>query len=534
MILIYPPVAKACEPPAGIGKLCGALNHHGVRYRVLDANLEALLSLLNTPLASSDTWTSRSMRHLSKHLASLNSWNAYQNGGRYRRAIEDLNRLLEMAARSSRVRLGLANYQDEELSPARSADLIRAAEQPETNLFYPYFKKELADYLKSDQPSIIGFSLNYLSQALCAFAMIGFLRREYPGIKLVLGGGLVTSWMRNPHWQNPFKDLVDHLVAGPGEAALLSLTGVTPSKDNHFRPNYDSFPIKDYFAPGPILPYSCSSGCYWNKCLFCPERAEANAYHAIPSNKVIDDLLCLVDIHKPVLIHLLDNAISPSLMKAISEHPLGTPWYGFARITRHLTELDFCQALKQSGCMMLKLGLESGDQTVLDSLQKGIDLKEASSVLKNLKKAGIATYVYLLFGTPPEGLIEARRTLEFIVKHQDCVGFLNLAIFNMPIHGPEVEQMETRTFYEGDLSLYTSFDHPKGWSRQLIRQFLDKEFKRHPAIEAILRRDLPVFTSNHAPFFVMDKNVMDPVKRRSGRRGNMGMGRYGNIRFSIV
>ena len=511
MILIYPPVAKPCEPPAGIAKLCGALNHHGVRYRVLDANLEGLLSLLSTPSVSSDTWTSRAVRHLSRHLTSLNCWDAYSDDGRYRRAIKDLNRLLEMATQSSRVRLGLANYQHEELSPARSADLVRATKHPEDNPFYPYFKKRLTELFKSEQPSMIGFSLNYLSQALCTFAMIGFLRRDYPGVKLILGGGLVTSWMRNPHWQNPFEGLVDHLVAGPGEAPLLSLTGVMHSGDNHYCPNYDSLPIRDYFAPGPILPYSSSSGCYWNKCSFCPERAEGNSYHSIPANEVIDDLLRLVDRHKPVLIHWLDNAINPSLMKAISEHPPSAPWYGFARITRHLIDPDFCLALKQSGCVMLKLGLESGDQSVLDSMQKGIHLEEASLALKNLKKAGISTYVYLLFGTPSEGLIEARRTLEFVVKHKDCIGFLNLAIFNMPIYGPEVEQMETKTFYEGDLSLYTSFDHPKAWSRQLIRQFLDKEFKRHPAIAPILRRDPPVFTSNHAPFFCDGFHIFHPT-----------------------
>jgi len=541
MILIYPPVAKPSEPPAGIAKLCGALNHHGMKYRVLDANLEGLLSLLKTPPVSSDTWTSRALRHLSRHLDSLHGWDAYpgsrkfpgssredecahrlagmsphrdvdqelrplpvglhQDDGRYRRAIKDLSRLLEMTGRSSRVRLGLANYQHEELSPTRSTDLVRAAENPEDNPFYPYFRKRLTELLKKEQPSVIGFSLNYLSQALCTFAMIGFLKQEWTGVKLVLGGGLVTSWMRRPHWQNPFKGLVDHLVAGPGEAPLLSLMGVLQFGDNHFRPNYDSFPVRDYFAPGPILPYSSSSGCYWNRCSFCPERAEGNPYIPIPVEEVVSDLLRLVDRHKPVLIHLLDNAISPSLMKAISEHPPGVPWYGFARMTRHLTDLDFCLALKRSGCVMLKLGLESGDQAVLDDLQKGINLEEASSALKNLKKAGIATYIYLLFGTPPESLIEARRTLEFVVKHHDCIGFLNLAIFNMPIYGPEAQQIETKAFSEGDLSLYTSFDHPKGWSRQLIRQFLDKEFKRHPAMASILRRDPPVFTSNHAPFF---------------------------------
>jgi len=508
MILIYPPVAKPCEPPPGIAKLCGTLNHHGIKYRVLDANLEGLLSLLKTPPVSLDTWTYRASRHLSRHLASLNGWDAYQDDGRYRRAIKDLNRLLEMSARSNRLRLGLANYQHEELSPARSTDLIRTAENPEDNPFYPYFRKRLTELLKKEKPSMIGFSLNYLSQALCTFAMIGFLKRESTEMKLVLGGGLVTSWMKRPHWQNPFKGLVDHLVAGPGEASLLSLLGVESlTGENHYKPDYILFPTRDYFAPGPILPYSSSSGCYWNRCSFCPERAEENPYIAIPVEEVILDLHHLVDRHKPVLIHLLDNAISPSLMKAISEHPPGVPWYGFVRMTRHLTDPDFCLALKRSGCVMLKLGLESGDQTVLDSLQKGVNLEEASSALRNLKKVGIATYIYLLFGTPPEGLIEARRTLEFVVNHHDCIGFLNLAIFNMPIYGPEAQQMETKTFYQGDLSLYTSFDHPKGWSRQLIRQFLDKEFKRHPAISSILRKDPPVFTSNHAPFFVMDRVV---------------------------
>ncbi len=546
MILIYPPLVKPCEPPAGIAKLSGALCHHGVKHRVLDANLEGLLSLLETPPPSSDTWTRRAFGHLSGHLSLLKSWEAYRDDGCYRRGVNDLNRLLEMAALPNRVRLGLANYEHEELSPARSADLLRAAENPEDNPFYPYFSKRLKELLEKEQPSLIGLSLNYLSQALTAFAMIGFLRREFPGVKLVLGGGLVTSWMRRPGWQNPFRGMVEHLIAGPGEAPLLSLVGVNPVRNSsvalplrginlkcdpsteqwdiisngvkdsqgcdqmqnehhHDGPNYDSLPVKDYLAPGPILPYSSSSGCYWNRCSFCPEKAEGNPYVPIPGEKVTLDLLRLVDRQKPVLIHLLDNAINPSLMRAISEDPPGVPWYGFARITRHLTDPDFCSALRQSGCVMLKLGLESGDQTVLDDLQKGINLEEASSALRNLRAAGIATYLYLLFGTPPEGLIEARKTLEFVVKHADSVGFLNLAVFNMPIHGPEARQLETKTFYEGDLSLYTGFDHPKGWSRQLIRQFLDKEFKRHPAISPILRRDPPLFTSNHAPLFVLNR-----------------------------
>jgi radical SAM superfamily enzyme YgiQ (UPF0313 family) len=122
---------------------------------------------------------------------------------------------------------------------------------------------------------------------------------------------------------------------------------------------------------------------------------------------------------------------------------------------------------------MLKLGLESGDQGVLDRMQKGIDLETASLVLKTLKKAGIAAYVYLLFGTPPETMSRARNTLEFVVRHKDEIGFLNLALFNMPVLGPETSEFETRSFYEGDLSLYTDFRHPDGWGRRQVRRFLD-------------------------------------------------------------
>ncbi|OGP91264.1 MAG: radical SAM protein [Deltaproteobacteria bacterium RBG_16_48_10] len=503
MILIHPPVTKPCEPPGGIGKLYGALSHHRVKCGVLDVNLEALLHLLAQPKTLMDTWGTRASRHLLKHLALLKSGQGYLQMDRYKRAVKDLNHLLELKTCTMGINLGLADYEDKELSPVKSRDLIRSAEKPEKNPFYPYFHHRLLSFLEREGGSIVGFSVNYLSQALSTFAMMGFLRRECPGIKIVLGGGLITSWMKRPQWQNPFKGLVNELVAGPGEDSLLSMNGVNgPFSKNHYTPNYDPFPFKDYLAPGAILPYRSSSGCYWNKCSFCPEKAEGNPYVPISPEKASTDLQRLVEEVNPSLIHFLDNAIPPALMKTIVAHPLGIPWYGFARVTRHLADLDFCMALKRSGCVMLKLGFESGDQNVLDALHKGIDLKEASRVLTNLKRAGIATYAYLLFGTPEEDLTEARRTLEFVVNHHDQIHFLNLALFNLPIDVQEASTVETKDFYGGDLSLYVDFEHPKGWHRRKVRQFLDKEFKRHPAIASILRKTPPIFTSNHAPFFV--------------------------------
>jgi radical SAM superfamily enzyme YgiQ (UPF0313 family) len=268
-------------------------------------------------------------------------------------------------------------------------------------------------------------------------------------------------------------------------------------------PEYSSLPRDRYLSPGFILPYSASTGCYWNRCGFCPEKAEGNPYVPVPPEQVIGELKTLREETGPSLIHLLDNAVSPALLEALCADTIGVPWYGFARISPHLADLAFCMELKKAGCVMLKLGIESGDQDVLDRLDKGISLDMTSVVLKNLKRAGIAAYVYLLFGTPAETEASARKTLAFTVRHSDRIGFLNLAIFNMPVCSQSASTVEAKGFYEGDLSLYTGFAHPHGWDRKKVRMFLDREFRRHPAVSMILKRVPLIFTSNHAPFFAM-------------------------------
>ena len=488
VLLIHPPVVKPCEPPAGVARLAAFLRFNAVRCTVLDASLEGLLHLIEAPpgnsVIPSDRWTTRALRNRIEHLTVMQSPATYRQEGlaRYSRAVSDLNRALEFVSRPLGSRVSLANFTHDFLAPVRSADLLRAADEPEANPFFPYFSHRLRDILEWENPSIVGLSLNFLNQALCAFAMMGFLRREAPGLRLVVGGGLATSWMSQPEWRDPFCGLVDEWVAGPGEERLLELVngqkaytasgmGGTPISQLAQPPDYTLLPIHRSFSPGFILPYAASSGCYWNRCAFCPEKAEGSPYHFIPPDRAATELATLTAQTKPVLLHLLDNALRPDLMHAMTLSPPGAPWYGFVRFTRHLTDPDFCRALRRSGCVMLKLGVESGDQAVLDRERKGIDLNTASLALRTLKDAGIATYVYLLFGTPSEDEAAARKTLDFTVRHAPYIDFLNLAIFNLPLTSPDGRGLEQHAHYEGDLSLYTGFVHPMGWHRGMVRHF---------------------------------------------------------------
>lgn len=508
ILLIHPPISKPCEPPAGLAKLAWALGKNEIDCRIFDASLEGILYLLGRPLNVSDTWSRRAQGSIEANLQALRSKETYHNLDKYKRAAMDTNRVLHMAGQKSGVSLSLSNYSSHGLLPVRSIDLIEAAERFEENPFFPFFQKRLMALFEDQEPDLIGFSVNFMSQALCACAIAGFIKNRFPNKRIVFGGGLITSWMTIPGFDNPFKGLIDELVSGPGEDSLLSMCQKdSPSFLSATGFDYRPFALEHYLSPGTVLPFSTSRGCYWQKCAFCPEKAEAGGYLPMDPEDVTEGLHRLIGQTDPRLIHFVDNALSPGFLKHLVKNPPGVPWYGFVRITQHLADPDFVKRLKDSGCVMLKLGIESGDQAVLDALQKGIALDTASIALKNLKKASIASYVYLLFGTPAETLESARKTLDFTLAHAGEIDFLNLAIFNLPAYGEEAKHLETVDFYPGDLSLYRKFMHPKGWNRNLVRQFVEKEFKKPLPIRSILQNDPPLFTSNHAPFFVMNRGL---------------------------
>jgi len=63
MLLIFPPVAKPCEPPAGVALLSSALKEQGLPCKVYDANIEGLLYLINSDIAPIDSWSRRALKN---------------------------------------------------------------------------------------------------------------------------------------------------------------------------------------------------------------------------------------------------------------------------------------------------------------------------------------------------------------------------------------------------------------------------------------------------------------------------------------
>ncbi|MCX7023012.1 MAG: radical SAM protein [Spirochaetes bacterium] len=508
MFLVYPPAARTTEPPLGIARLAGFLRAAGRQVRCIDLCREGIDWLLRADIRADDTPTRLALRRRERDLALIRDPAAYASPDRVKRAILGLNESLAAAAGNRGVEAGLADYRDRARSPLRRADLVSAAANFEDNVFYPLFRSRIAEELAAFPTDTIGISVNYLSQALCAFALAGFVKAAFPGTRVILGGGLVSSWTAQGSLRadERFGGLVDAILPGRGEAALAGPE--LPARES-VAPDFDDFRPLDYLAPERILPYNFSHGCPWKRCTFCPEKAEDAPYFGLHPETALAELRTLAGKYEPGLFHFTDNEIAPSQLRALAQgvtmgdpgEPPGVPWYGFARFSPVLDDPGFCLKLAASGCRMLQLGLESGDQGVLDALCKGTELGMIDRILVNLAEAGIAVYLYVLFGTPAENRDAALRTRDFVASRSNRIGFLNVAIFNMPIAGDEARSLPTKAFYDGDLSLYREFAHPALWNRAEVRAFLAKEFESSPGIKAILARNPPVFTSNLAPFF---------------------------------
>ncbi len=501
MLLIFPPVAKPCEPPAGVALLSSALKEHGFPCHVFDANIEGLLYLINSDLVPVDSWSKRALKNRDQILSDLKNLSLYENMDRYHQRVYDLNKLLSISVDSTRFRITLSDYSDSKLSSVSSKDLLKSATEYQENPFYRFFEDKVRPQVLNSDSKFIGISLCYLNQALVSFALAGWIKDNFKDKKIIMGGGLISSWMSRPDYNDPFKDLIDVTIRGEGEQPLLELLGKKNVHKRHYVPDYDFVKEDLYLAPGKILPFRASIGCYWSKCNFCPEKAEIRPYSSQRASKVLQDLKSIDQTYAPDYVHFLDNAVTPAFLKALSTNKFGFKWYGFVRFEKEFLDLDFCHGLKASGCDMLKLGLESGDQDVLDQMNKGTDLNMVSTILKNLHQAGILTFVYLLFGTSFEDREAAFKTLEYVKAHEGYINYLNLAVFNLPKFSEDAKNLDTQEFYHGDLSLYLNFTHPYGWDRRKVKQFLDKTFKKQVVVGSSIRKNPAFFSSNHAAFF---------------------------------
>ena len=196
-LLIQPPAVKPAEPPLGAAVLLHHLRQQGFSAEVIDANLGAYLYLLHPDRladaagAQPTTAVRRALRHAPSALAFLRSPAAAGSFSRYATAVGHLNRALSVCGKVEE-RLSLGDYTHGTLSEFWPEDLERLAEGGAATLFTDYFRDVLVPQVVALEPRWVAISVNYRHQILPAFELAGLLRRTFPDLPLIGGGGVFS------------------------------------------------------------------------------------------------------------------------------------------------------------------------------------------------------------------------------------------------------------------------------------------------------------------------------------------------------
>jgi radical SAM superfamily enzyme YgiQ (UPF0313 family) len=189
-------------------------------------------------------------------------------------------------------------------------------------------------------------------------------------------------------------------------------------------------------------------GCSHNQCSFCPAY-KAKKFRIKPINEIFNDIdeaaaeTC--DAVRRVFLCDGDPLIAPQatliaiLQKLNGAFPLlqRVGIYGNTKSVLNKT-LEDLQALREQKLGILYLGLESGDQVILDRIKKGVTADQMIEAAQRVREAGIKLSVTVILGLggkerSREHAMETMRVLNEMKP--DHVGALTLMVApGTPIH----------------------------------------------------------------------------------------------------
>lgn len=212
------------------------------------------------------------------------------------------------------------------------------------------------------------------------------------------------------------------------------------------------FPI-DYIEPvfrppseahSLILPVT--NGCSWNQCTFCDMyTAPQKKFRARDEQQVLDEIRRSGEqlIVQRVFLADGDAMVLPThrllrILEAIGEHMPEVQRVTSYCLPRNLRRksVEELRQLREAGLQMLYVGAESGDDEVLQRVNKGETFDSTAEALLKAQEAGLQTSVMILNGLGGRNLSEQHAANSARLMNLTQPDFLSTLVVSFP-HGME-------------------------------------------------------------------------------------------------
>jgi radical SAM superfamily enzyme YgiQ (UPF0313 family) len=178
---------------------------------------------------------------------------------------------------------------------------------------------------------------------------------------------------------------------------------------------------KDYFyahSKYPVVAIISGRGCP-HRCMFCvyPQVFSGRRLRYRSISNVVDELEYILENFADVKeIMFEDDTLTINKLRCkefaeeILRRGLRFTWSANSRCD---VDLETMQLLKEAGARLLCVGVESGAQAILNSMEKNLKVERIRHFFKDAKKGGILIHGCFLVGNPGETKETMERTLDF-------------------------------------------------------------------------------------------------------------------------
>jgi len=188
-----------------------------------------------------------------------------------------------------------------------------------------------------------------------------------------------------------------------------------PNPARHLLPNhlYAEFPTERKNFTVMVTSLGCPM-----KCTFC--EAGRTAYNPRSPLTVVDEMeecyhrygvreIDIFDYEFPMI-----RERTLAICREIRKRNLDITWACRSRVDT--VDKELLTEMKESGCRRIYYGIESGNQEMLDRVNKGITLEQIEKTIKITKKLKIKPLGFFLVGSPGETRKTLKKTVQFAKK----------------------------------------------------------------------------------------------------------------------
>jgi radical SAM superfamily enzyme YgiQ (UPF0313 family) len=294
---------------------------------------------------------------------------------------------------------------------------------------FPELFTEILDLIQDKEIKWIGFTV-YKSNRCFSLLLAEYLKSHFFDLGIVFGGPEIFT-MKLEDFQ--FPDSIDYVVAGEGEKALLSiLRGERRNKfleliqldDINFFPHYENLDLSFYTRKNGI-PVLMSRGCL-RRCHFCSEKLLFKGFRVRSPRNVFEEIETHYRDHHSRWFTFYDSLFNGDLrvleewLDLILKSGLKISWDAQIAVRRDMN-LALFQKMKESGCVNLFVGLESGSDRVLKMMNKGFTAGMAAAFFEKLARAGLQFEVSLIAHYPGETEEDFQATLSFLKSNKTSI-----------------------------------------------------------------------------------------------------------------